>query len=402
MLRLKTTPFHARTSQLMQANQWRRWGGYSVASSYEMTHDREYLAVRNACALFDVSALYKYEIDGADAGDFLQRMVTRDLSKMGVGGMAYTPWCDSTGKVVDDGTIVRLSQESYRLTAADPNYHWMLENAPGFDIRIRDVSEEFGTLALQGPCSRDVLAECFAERAEEVRALKFYGTCWVPFEGQSLMISRTGYTGDLGYEIWVPSELATACWDRLMEVGRRYAIQPAGIWALDVARIEAGLIMLDVDYYPSPKATTPTQASTPFELGLGWSVHLHKPYFVGKKALQKEKETGSAYHFVGLQVDHLALTDAYEALGLPVQLPFVPWREMIPLFEPVESQQVGYATCGSWSPTVKGYLALAQVHPEFAQPEQALTIDLMVDRYRRTIPATVKKLPFFNPPRKRG
>ena len=393
MLRLKTTPFHPRTSSLMQANQWRRWGGYSVASAYEMTHDREYLAMRNACAVLDVSALYKYEISGPDAHAFLDRLVTRNISKMEVGQMAYTPWCDSRGKVVDDGTIARLEDRVFRLTAADPNYHWLEENAPGFNIQIREVSEELGTLALQGPCAREVLAETFGDF---LRSLPFYAITQVG----DLTISRTGYSGDLGYEIWVPSHKAVEVWDRLLEVGKRYAIQPAGIWALDVARIEAGLIMLDVDYTPANKATTPAQASTPYELGLGWAVHLQKPTFVGKKALQKEKLEGSAYNLVGLEIDHVALGHAYESLGLPVQYPHVPWRDIVPLFN--DHKQVGYATCGTWSPTLKKYVALAQVHPSQASPDQVLHVDLLVDRYRKRFDACVKKLPFFNPERKRG
>ncbi|MBX3171476.1 MAG: aminomethyltransferase family protein [Candidatus Eremiobacteraeota bacterium] len=391
MLRLKTTPFHPRTEAIMQANQWRRWGGYSVASAYEMTHDREYLAMRNACALLDVSALYKYEISGPDAHAFLNRLVTRDISQMQPGGMAYTPWCDSQGKVVDDGTICRLDEGTFRLTAADPNYHWLEENTAGFDIHILDVSEDLGTLALQGPCSRDVLAEVFGEA---VRELPFYGIIHVE---NDLQISRTGYSGDLGYEVWVPSGRAVEIWDRLTEAGKRYALQPAGIWALDVARIEAGLIMLDVDYTPANKATTPAQASTPYELGLGWSVHLKKPHFVGKKALAKEKAEGSALTLVGLEIDHQALASEHEKIGLPVPFPFVPWREIVPIFN--DEGQVGYATCGSWSPTLKKYLALAQVKPGSGED---LKIDIMVDRFRKSFGAKVRKLPFFNPPRKRG
>jgi aminomethyltransferase len=393
MLRLKTTPFHSRTTELMQANQWRRWGGYSVASAYEMTHDREYLAVRNAAALFDVSALYKYDIRGHEAGEFLNRLVTRQIGTLKVNDMAYTPWCDSQGKVVDDGTIARLGDHHYRLTAADPNLHWLEQNAEGFEVEIEDVSGQIGTLALQGPCSRDILAECFGD---ELRSLPFYGVAQIG----DLIFTRTGYTGDLGYEIWAPKDRCPEVWDQLMTVGKRYALQPAGIWALDVARIEAGLIMLDVDYTPSNKATTPAQASTPFELGLGWAVHFKKSHFVGKKALAKEKEQGSVYHLVGLEVDHQALTRAYESLSLPVQFPFVPWREVVPIFQGQE--QVGYATCGCWSPTLKKYLCLAQIHPPQALPETVLSIDLLVDRFRKSFPVTVKKLPFYNPERKRG
>ncbi|MFN8609544.1 MAG: aminomethyltransferase family protein [Vulcanimicrobiota bacterium] len=391
MLRLKTTPFHPRTEALMQANQWRRWGGYSVASAYEMTHDREYLAMRNACALLDVSALYKYQITGPEAHAFLNRLVTRDISQMQPGGMAYTPWCDSRGKVVDDGTICRLDEGTFRLTAADPNYHWLQENAAGFEVEIQDVSDDLGTLALQGPCSREVLVEVFGE---SIRELPFYGITHLE---NDLQVSRTGYSGDLGYEVWVPRQRALEIWDRIAEVGRRYALQPAGIWALDVARIEAGLIMLDVDYTPANKATTPAQASTPYELGLGWSVHLKKPHFVGKKALAREKAEGSALTLVGLEIDHEKLAEEHEKVGLPVHYPFIPWREIVPIFD--ESQQVGYATCGSWSPTLKKYLALAQVKPGSSEH---LHVDIMVDRYRKRFDARVKKLPFFNPPRKRG
>lgn len=395
MLRLKTTPFHPRTSALMQANQWRRWGGYSVASAYEMGHEREYLAIRNSAALIDVSALYKYEIRGRDAGPFLDRLVTRNLSRLTVGGMLYTPWCDTRGKVVDDGTIVHLSEHRYRLTAADPNYHWLLENAVGMAVEIEDVSEQMGTLALQGPMAREILCRAFGE---SLRGLPFYGTSQLQWRGQPLMVSRTGYTGDLGYEVWVSAEQATDCWDHLMQVGSDYSLCAAGIWAMDVARIEAGLIMLDVDYTPAPKAVTPAQASTPFELGLGWAVHLQKPFFVGKKALAREKAEGPALQLVGLEIDQVALARAYEELGLPVQFPFVPWREMVPIFD--EHEQVGYATCGCWSPTLKGYLALAQVRPQ--STDKPLYIDFVIDRYRKRFGANVRALPFFNPPRKRG
>jgi aminomethyltransferase len=394
MLKLKTTPFHERTEQLMQANQWRRWAGYSVASAYEMTHDREYLAVRNAVAMFDVSALYKYEVRGKDARAFVDRLVTRDVSKMPVLGMAYTPWCDSKGLIVDDGTVLCLDEERFRITAADPNYHWLNENATGFEVEIEDVSDQLGTLAVQGPFSRDLIRDCFGE---EPAALKFYGACHV---AGGLMVTRTGYTGDLGYEVWVPTGEASKIWDLLIQKGQRYAIQPAGIWALDQARIEAGLIMLDVDYYPAPKTVTPAQASTPYELGLGWAVHLQKPNFVGKRALQKEKQTGSTWQLIGLEIDHEKLAAEYELLGLPVHYPFVPWREIVPLFD--GDRQVGYATCGAWSPTLKKYLALAQVEPPWADVGRLLRVDILVDRYRKPIPAVVAKLPFYNPPRKRS
>jgi aminomethyltransferase len=397
VLTLKTTPFHSRTSALMQANQWRRWAGYCVASAYEMTHHREYLAMRQACALIDVSPLCKYHISGPDAAAFLNRLVTRDISRLAVGQGAYTPWCDSRGKVVDDGTVARLEEDLFRLTSAETNLRWLQDNAPGFSVRIEDVSERLGTLALQGPCSRDLLAELVGD---EVRSLAFYR--WMParLAGRPLVISRTGYSGDLGYELWVEDRHAEAVWDAVVEAGRRYALQPAGIWALDVARIEAGLIMLDVDYTPAFKAAVDSQASSPFELGLGWAVHFHKGPFVGRKALLAERERGSKLALVGLEIDHVALAAEHERLGLPPAYPFVPWRALVPVF--AEGRQVGYATCGTWSPLLKKYLALAQVSLAHAAEGSLLSVDLMVDRYRRSFAARVARLPFFNPPRKRA
>ena len=397
MLQLKTTPFHSRTAQLMQANQWRRWSCYSVASAYEMTHDREYYAIRDACAVIDVSALCKYHIRGLDATAYLNRLVTRDVSKTSLGGLLYTPWCDSQGKVIDDGTIAHLGENFYRLTAAETNYRWLYDNAEGFEVSIEDVSDDYGTLAVQGPKSRDVLAELFGE---EFRSLRFYRWMEVQFEGRPLVISRTGYTGDLGYEMWIPRDMAEAVWDAVMRVGKRYAIQAAGIWALDVARIEAGLIMLDVDYTPVTKAVVDAQSSSPYELGLEWALNFKKGNFVGRRALLEEKTRGSKFAFVGLVIDHVHLEQEHEAMGLPVCLPFTPWRSMIPIF--AGTQQVGYATCGAWSPLLKRYLCLAQVEPNFAEAGQQLSIDLLVDRYRKSIPATVGQLPFFNPERKKS
>jgi aminomethyltransferase len=397
MLSLKTTPFHRRTSALMQGNQWRRWSGHVVASAYELTTDREYLAIRNACALIDVSPLFKYHVHGPDAGAFLDRLVTRDLRKMEVGHMTYTPWCDARGKVVDDGTIAKLGEASYRLTAAESNARWLHENAAGFNVAIDDVSERLGALSLQGPTSRALLE---ALSGAKLAGVKYHRFTHIDLLGHPTMVSRTGYTGDLGYEIWVEAERAEAVWDALIEGGRSYGLAPTGIWAMDVSRIEAGLIMLDVDYTPAPKAMTDAQASSPFEIGLGWAVHFAKGSFVGKRALATEKQRGSPLKLVGLTIDHVAFDAAHAAIGLTTPYPFVPWRAIVPIFQ--GSEQVGYATCGTWSPTLKRYIALAQVSPAAAEPGSALSIDLMVDRRREPFGATVSPLPFFNPERKRA
>ncbi len=397
MLSLKTTPFHARTSALMQGNQWRRWAGCSVASAYELTPDREYLAIRNACVLIDVSPLFKYHVRGPDAQRFLDRLVTRDLSKMAVGHITYTPWCTSRGKVVDDGTIARLSDSLFRLTAAESNWRWLHDNAAGFQVELEDVSDELASLALQGPKSRALLERL---SGADLSGVKYHRFTHVDLAGASTMVSRTGYTGDLGYEIWVPKERALATWDALTEAGQAYGLQPCGIWAMDVARIEAGLVMLDVDYTPAPRAFTDAQASSPFELGLGWAVHLGKGNFVGKKALAEEKQRGSPLAFVGLEIDHVAFDRAHDRLGLTTPYPFTPWRGIVPVHQ--GRDQVGYATCGTWSPTLKKYIALAQVAPAVSAPGSTLSIDLMVDRSRVPFTATVTPTPFFNPERKRA
>ena len=399
MLAIKTTPFHPRTSELMQGNQWRRWAGHTVASAYELTADRETMAIRNACALIDVSALFKYHVRGADAGAFLDRLVTRDVKKMAVGHMLYTPWCNSHGKLIDDGTIAKLSDTLYRLTAAESNLRWLHENAAGFAGRPRGRRLRRARRAVAAG------GRCRARRSRRRPAARFAGVKFHRFTharlaGTSIMVSRTGYTGDLGYEIWVPREHALAVWDALVAAGRSYALQPTGIWAMDVCRIEGGLIMLDVDYTPAPKAMSDVQTSTPYELGLGWAVHLDKGEFVGRRALVDEKRRGPGLALVGLEIDHVAFTAAHEDLGLSVPLPFVPWREVKPIVDLAagNAEQVGYATCGTWSPTVKRYVVLAQVAPAVAVPGRELAIDLMVDRKRQPFAyrhGSTRTLPFF-------
>ena len=393
---LKTTPLHSRTSALMQANQWRRWAGYSVASSYEMTHDREYYAIRNACVLLDVSPLCKYRIKGADALKFLNRLVTRDVSKITVGGMLYTPWADSRGKIIDDGTIAQLGPDEYRLTSAEPNMRWLQDNAVGMQVEIEDVSEKIASMSVQGPRSRELLMTiCDAP----LGGVKYYEFVNTKIAVADVMISRTGYTGDLGFELWVDAGQAEKVWDAVVEAGKAFALQPAGIWALDVSRIEAGLIMLDIDYTPANKAMTDAQTSTPLELGLGWAISWKKGNFVGRKALLEEKQKGSTIQFVGLEIDHKEFERQHHELGLTVPYPFMAWRAVIPLY--AEGKQVGYATSGVWSPTLKKYIAFGHLQPSYAQPGSQVTIDLTVDRFRRPFKATVAKLPFFNPARKK-
>src|SRR5688500_13126279 len=247
---LKTTPFHPRTAALCQSHAWRRWAGYAVASSYELSHEREYHAIRSAAALLDVSPLCKYLIRGKDAARLLDRVVTRDVAGARVGQVLYTSWCDAAGKVIDDGTIARLEEDVLRMTSAEPNLRWLEVNAVGLEVAIEDVSESTVALALQGPASRESL---HALPRTDPPDLKYFRIRAAKLREFPVTISRTGYTGDLGYEIWLDAAHALPLWDALIEAGTPYGITPTGILALDVARIEAGLMLMDVDYVSAAK-----------------------------------------------------------------------------------------------------------------------------------------------------
>ena len=394
---LKTTPVHARTAPLVRAQTWRRWAGYQVASAYDPHPDREYAAVRNAAALFDVSPLHKYLIAGADAERLLDRMVTRDVTRCQVGQVLYTPWCDARGKVIDDGTISRLAEDRFRLTAAEPNLRWLTMNAVGLDVVIEDVSERTAALALQGPLSRAILEQVTAGDVASLRYFRFLDTT---IRGVSVSISRTGYTGDLGYELWVNTEDAIEVWDALIDVGAGYGITPAGIWALDLARIEAGLVMLDVDYHSSHRAVIDAQTSTPFELGLGWTVSRTKGPHNGRRALREERERGPAWGFTGIEVSWDSLEGLHRVHGLPPQLPTIAWRESRPIYR--EGMQVGYASSGCWSPLLKRMIALAHLESPHHAPGSAVTMEWTVEHQRVEARATVRPLPFFDPDRKRA
>src|SRR2546427_4330504 len=292
---LKTTPFHSRTAPLVRAQTWRRWSGYQMASAYDPHPDREYAAIRNAAALIDVSPLHKYMVTGRDSGRLLDRMITRDMTKCSVGQVYYTPWCDAAGKVIDDGTVSRLGDTTYRLTSADSSLRWLHMNAVGMEAQIEDVSERVGALAIQGPLSRAILQHV---STEDLTKLKYFRVVETTINGVPATVSRTGYTGDLGYEIWVDAARAEALWDRLVRAGEPYGLTPAGVWALDIARIEAGLIMLDVDYFSAHHALIEARKSSPYEINLGWAVSPMKGPFNGRRALEAERGRGPTWGVV--------------------------------------------------------------------------------------------------------
>jgi glycine cleavage system T protein (aminomethyltransferase) len=394
---LRPTPFHPRTAALSEGQAWRRWAGYVVASSYELSHDREYHAIRSAAALFDVSPLYKYMITGRDAARLLDRVVTRDVGKAKVGQVLYTPWCDAEGKQIDDGTISVLAERTYRMTAADPTLRWLHLNAAGLDVAIEEVSERTAALSLQGPNARAIL-QVAAQR--DLAGLKYFHLTEAKVRGIAVTISRTGYTGDLGYEIWVDAAQALPLWDALIETGTPYGVTPAGMLALDVARIEAGLLLIEVDYFSSRHALIEAQKSSPFELGLGWTVALGKESFNGKPALLQEKARGPAWQFTGLAVDWESLERLYADVGLPPRLPTQAWRTSVPVYS--GGKQVGYATSGGWSPLLKQYIALAHLEGPIGTPGTAVEMEITVEHRRKRAAARVTKLPFFNPDRKRA
>jgi aminomethyltransferase len=368
-----------------------------MASAYDPHPDREYAAIRNAAALIDVSPLYKYRLTGRDAARLLDRMITRDMTKLQVGQVYYTPWCDIHGKVIDDGTVSRLDEGAFRLTSADSSLRWLHLNAVGLEVAIEDISERVATLALQGPLSRAILE---AVAPAEIATLKYFRLAETTVDRIPVAISRTGYTGDLGYEIWVEADDALALWDALMAAGTPYGLTPAGVWALDVARIEAGLIMLDVDYHSAHHALIEEQKSSPFEINLGWAVSPAKGPFNGRRALAAERARGPRWSFVGLEIDWVSFERLFAAHRLPPHVPNIAWRTSAPVYR--DGAQVGYASSGCWSPLLKKSLALAHLKTPHFEPGTPVEIEITVEHQRRRADAVVRKLPFYDPERKKS
>jgi glycine cleavage system T protein (aminomethyltransferase) len=389
------TAFHPRTFALCESLNYRDWSGYYAVSAYETHHEHEYNAIRNAAALIDISPLFKYSISGRDASRLVDRVITRDARQMSIGQVWYTPWCDEAGKVIDDGTVARLGEQTYRWTAADPSLRWFRLNAAGLDVDIEDISERVAALAVQGPTSAQVLR---AAAEADIASLRYFRVTSGRIRGVPVDISRTGYTGDLGYEIWMPAESALDVWDALMHDGGSFDIKPAGMLALDVARVEAGLLLIDVDFHSSRKALIESQKYTPFEMGLGRLVTVEKAPFVGHRALAEEQRRGPTRMVVGLQIDWPQVEALYDGLGLAPVAPAAASRVAVPVLH--AGQQVGRATTTAWSPTLKQLVALATVDAPFYHEGTRVQIEVTVEATRHYVDATVVRTPFFNPPRK--
>ena len=389
------TAVHERTLPLCTSLNYREWSGFYAVSVYETHHEHEYNAIRNASALIDVTPLFKYLVTGRDATKFVNRVLARDINKVSMNQVIYCCWCDEDGKVIDDGTITRLEENTYRWTAADPNLRWFRQNTIGLDVQIEDITEQLAALALQGPTSGKLL-KSVAEA--DIENLKYFRKTSGKIGGVPLDISRTGYTGDLGYEIWIPWQEAVKVWDTLMEAGRRFDIHPTGMLALDVARIEAGLILADVDYISSKKALIPSQKYSPYEIGLGKLVHLEKDNFIGKQALIQENKRGPERVLMGLEIDWNEVEQLFDDVGLPPQTPATASRVHVPVYR--GRDQVGKATSTTWSPLLKQLIALASIEPQQAKLGTKLQMELTVEAVRHRATARVRQLPFFNPPRK--
>jgi aminomethyltransferase len=389
------TPFHERTLALCESLNYREWSGYYAVGSYETHHEHEYNAIRNAAALIDISPLFKYLVTGPDAARLVDRVITRDVSRMDVGRVFYTPWCDEEGYVIDDGTVARLSETAFRITSADPTLRWLRQNARGFDVAVDDVSERTAALALQGPRSAAVLRVC---ATADIDHLPYFGVTSGTIDGVPVDISRTGYTGDLGYEVWVDASSAVVVWDAMVGAGQAMDIKPAGMLALDVARVEAGLVLADVDYVGSRKALTEAQKYTPFELGLGRLVDVRKGSFIGKAPLVEKRARGPRRKIVGLEVNWTEVEAVYERFELPPLAPAAASRSAVPVTR--GGRQVGRATTTAWSPTLKRLIALATIDAPHFESGSHVRMEITVEGTRHFVGATVVPTPFFNPPRK--
>ena len=389
------TAFHERTLALCESLNYREWSGYYTVSVYEMHHEHEYNAIRNSAALIDISPLFKYKVTGKDATKFVNRVISRDINKVAIDQVIYCCWCDPEGKVIDDGTITRLAENEYRWTAADPSLRWFQQNALGLNVRIEDITEQVAALALQGPTSGRLLN---AVADADITNLKYFRVTHGKIAGVPVDISRTGYTGDLGFEIWMPWKDAVKVWDELNSKGKAFDIHPAGMIALDIARIEAGLILIEVDYTSSKKALIDAQKFSPAEIGLGKLVDLKKETFVGREALAREAKKGADRALVGLEINWNEVESLYDKVGMAPQVPSMASRTAVPVYR--GGRVVGKATSTTWSPTLKKMIALACVNRENSAAGTTLNMEITVEAVRHTVSAKIVPLPFFNPPRK--
>ena len=382
---LLTTPFHARARALSQLDSFVPWAGYTTVDVFSSV-EHEYFAIRNATTVYDLTPMVKYRIAGAGATAYLNRLVTRDVGKLKMNRVAYCVWCNDAGHVIDDGTIFRLGESEYRLCTAERQLDWLLDSAIGFDVEISEVTAEIAALALQGPSSCAALKDY---GMTGIQALKPFEIGQFAVAGSEIMASRTGFTGDLGYELWMRPEQAESVWDGLMAAGRARGIRPIGSMALNVARIEAGFILPNADFVSAEHTIYTDRARSPLELGLSWLVDFKKGHFTGRRALLAEERRGARRRLVGLDID--GNKPAHNSL----------------LYDDRSGKRaVGSVTSAIWSPTCKRNIALAMLEAPHFKLGAEVWAEIYLNRElvweRRMARARVVEKPFFAPERRRA
>lgn len=396
---IRTTPFHERTSKLNETGLWEHWSNHLVATRYQMSEKFEYFAVRNSAGLFDTSPLYKYRIAGPDAERLLSGVLARDIRTCEPGHAQYTVWCDDRGFVVEDGVVLRLGRDEFLLTAAEPNLAWFEELVGRLDVDIQEVSDRWAILAVQGPKSRDLLAAL----SPAVAKLPYFGLVATKIGKVPVQISRTGYTGDLGYEIWVSADDALAVWDAVWAASRGRGVIPFGLTALYMARIEAGLVLLDTDFHSSRFAWTDADRTTPIELGLGWmfrDLEADDRAFIGRDAIRREiAGKTSRWKLSGLVLDWREYERIHDRAGLIPPKNHLPIQDEYYIYDD-QLNQLGYATSQMYSPMLQRHIALARVPLNLSAPGSRLKLELAVSHRYEYFDAVVTRLPLFNPQRR--
>ena len=396
---IRTTPFHERTSALNETGLWSHWSGHLAANRYQMSDKFEYFAVRNSAGVFDSSPLYKYRIHGPDAEAFLAGVLARDIRACPPGHAQYTAWCDDRGFVVEDGVILHVDPETYLLTSAEPNFAYFADLVGRSRVSIEEVTDEFGILAVQGPRSRALLASLVPAVAE----IPFFGLTTGTIAGVPVTVSRTGYSGDLGFEVWIPSGDAVRVWDALWESLAGFGVLPFGLAALEMLRIEAGLLLLDVDFASSRFGWTDEDRSTLIELGWGWMVRGlagDDRAFIGRRAIERElADATSRWRLTGLVLDWAEYDRIYNQAGL------IPPKDHTPVLGELfvyddDDQQVGYTTSFMYSPVLQRHIALARVRPALAAAGTPVRLEIDVNHRYEYVPAQTARLPLYNPTRK--
>ncbi|HEY8167764.1 MAG TPA: aminomethyltransferase family protein [Candidatus Limnocylindrales bacterium] len=396
---IRTTPFHERLSKLNETGLWEHWSNHLTATRYQMSEKFEYVAIRDSAGLFDTSPLYKYRISGPDAERFLAGVLTRDIRTCPPGHAQYTLWCDDRGYIVEDGVILRHAADDFVLTTAEPNLAWLDGLTGRLDVGIEDVSDRWAVLAVQGPRSRDLIASV----TPAVVGLPYFGIVATTIAKVPVHISRTGFTGDLGFEIWVPAADALRVFDAIWTAGKGHHIIPIGMTALYMARIEAGLVLLDVDFHSSRYAWTDADRTTPTELGMGWmlrGLETDDRPFIGRDAIRRELATGSSrWRLTGLVVDWRDYDRIYDAAGLIPPKDHTPIQDEYYIYDD-DLEQLGYATSQMYSPILQRHIALARVPIDRQAPSSRVKLELAVNHRYEYFDAHVTRLPLYNPERR--